>query len=253
LASAPTWRTGLLDLLGQTDPWLALPFSREVLAETNQPDEYALALRNLGWVNINRQLDEEIAGAFAAMLHREDWLNNPTVGYLEGFDLAVELGGPEMVRRMGDLIVPRAQSERVDPVTFAAFLALDRMVQRQPDDFLAVLQAAPDWLQDTPNYRAALMSRLDVRQPAQLAALEGYLRNPRVGHTEKTDFLARFPNRSSMQGHRLVTSWEDVRTQRGLDPASVEQLAQWRQDPSFRELHAEMAAAETRLKQSLGR
>lgn len=52
LDEAPSYRSALLDLLGQTDPEAALHFSQSILENTQSPDEYALALRNVAWMSL---------------------------------------------------------------------------------------------------------------------------------------------------------------------------------------------------------
>ncbi|MCU0749383.1 MAG: hypothetical protein MUF13_07550, partial [Akkermansiaceae bacterium] len=56
LATAPTLRTALLDLLVTLDPTLALELARTIMNQTSSPDEYAIALRNLAWNDLDGDL-----------------------------------------------------------------------------------------------------------------------------------------------------------------------------------------------------
>lgn len=210
LAETPSYRVGLLDLLGQTDPDATVAYSRIILAETTRPDEYALALRNLAWLNHDNALSAEIGTRFAAMLDRDDWRTDPTAGYLEAFDVAAALGGAGMVGELASVLRLTTPEGRVieSAVNRAAFIALDRIMLREPDTVAGLFQADPAFLDFAPNHRASLLARLDPASPAQQQALRTYLTALDPQGPELAYFVRIFPNANFFESNRLVTSWE---------------------------------------------
>ena len=214
LAESPRYRVALLDLLGQTDPDTAVAYSRSILAETTQPDEYALALRNLAWLDHEGTLTAEVSSRFSAMLDRTDWLAAPTTGYLEAFDIAVAVGGNTMISELSSVLRLTTHDPAVDraKIDRAAFIALDRIMQREPDSIAALFTADPTFLDFAPNHRASLLSRLDPASPSGQKTLRTYLQSIPPAGEELAYFIKIFPNPNSFEGNRLVTSWETSST-----------------------------------------
>ena len=214
LAESPRYRVALLDLLGQTDPDTAVAYSRSILAETTQPDEYALALRNLAWLDHEGTLTAEVSSRFSAMLDRTDWLAAPTTGYLEAFDIAVAVGGNAMISELSSVLRLTTHDPAVDraKIDRAAFIALDRIMQREPDSIAALFTADPTFLDFAPNHRASLLSRLDPASPSGQKTLRTYLQSIPPAGEELAYFIKIFPNPNSFEGNRLVTSWETSST-----------------------------------------
>jgi len=235
LDEAPTLRVALLDWLAQTDPSQALDYSRALLPLTSHSDEYAIALRNLAWLNPNGALDMEIAAAFAQMLDRGDWLAKPTAGFLEAFDAAVAIGGRDSWLQLGSVL--RMETTTGDspehPANRAAFIALDRLMLREPETLVALLRDQPDWLSWAPLHRASLLTRLDVRSESQRAFLRGYLLSGAHFPGELEYFSSVFPNVNRFSGNRLVTEWEGMQATPDLDQATLDQVRHWTTDPAF--------------------
>lgn len=243
---SPTWRTALLDYLGQTDPSQFIAYSRVLLGTTASPDEYAMSLRNLGWGNINGRFNEEIRGYFAAMLARPDWKQQPSAGYLEAFDLAVESGAVNEVASV--LNAGTAEGEPV--VSRAAFVALDRIMLRSPDKLVGKFLSDPAFLSATPLHRASLLSRLDVRKPEQADLLARYLQRSDHAPGELEYFSDLFPNGNRFASHRLVTTPEEggsIADMQDLDRASLETVRGWMVDPEFASHWGELAKIVARL------
>lgn len=207
LDQSPTYRVALIDLLGQTEPDAVVAYSRQLIAETSRPDEYAVALRNLAWLDHENALTREISADFTRMLDRADWRSAPTTGYLEAFDIAVAVGGDAMVAELASVVRLTAEQPALNR---AAFVALDRIALREPQTLAAIVTADPSFLDFAPNHRASLLSRLDPAQPAQQAALLAYLRTVPAGGDEIAYFAKIFPNSHFFESHRLVTPWETV-------------------------------------------
>lgn len=245
MEETPTFRTALLDLLGQTDPGLSADYARRVLKETASADEYALGLRNVAWADPGGRFTEELRQGFRAMLARPTWTAAPSTGFLEAFDLAVATGAVEEV---ATLIPPQAGDAPEHPVTRAAFVALDRLMLSDPASVVAWWQRNPDALSGAPDYRASLLSRLDVRDPAQEQILSSYLLRQDHGPGELAYFTRLFPNGNFFTGYRLVTGAVDgTGNVAARDQATVEILQEWLQRPEFESRRPELAAMVARL------
>ncbi|MBL9154593.1 MAG: hypothetical protein JNK37_19095 [Verrucomicrobiales bacterium] len=249
LDEAPTWRVALLDWLAQTDPGLASDYSRGFLPGANRPDEYAIALRNLAWLNVDGTFDAEIATAFSGMLDRPEWLANPSAGFLEAFDVAVALGGADLWRQVGSVLKIEGPGGAVPehPVNRAAFVALDRLMQREPETLIGILQETPDWLQWAPRHLTSLLTRLDVRSDAQRDFLRDYLLSGQAPAGELEYFATVFPNLNAFVGNRLVSEWEGLRQAPGLDRATLETVSAWMQDPAFAAVAPHLRVIQGRL------
>jgi hypothetical protein len=234
LDSAPTWRTSLLDWLGQMDPREAAAYSREVLATTNSADEYALALRNFVWATPPPLATAEVADYLQNMLERPEWRQNPSAGYLEAFDIALELG-PTGLNQMAEALRSAASGDQKSDraIEHAAFVALDRMFLRDPNQFIETMERSPELLQNLPDHRASLYSRLDVREGAQTVFLEKYLIGTAPDSPEMLYFFSVFPNPNRFVNHRLVSQPSAEATTEPMaevDRATVEQARRWLSD-----------------------
>jgi len=244
---APTLRTLLLDLLGQTDPKISAQLSREILGTTNSADEYALALRNLAWTNHDRRLDEELLGWLRGMLGRSRWLAEPSDGFLEAFDAAVDLGAAAEMAR----VLSFTSQDPSSPADRAAFLALDRIMISDPQDILDPAARDESFLSASPMHRASLFSRLDVRDPRQQAALADYLLRFPHAPGELEYFSRISPNGNRFVGHRLITSPEPVPSIediQDLDIATAAVLESWASEPAFAARADDLISIHGRLK-----
>lgn len=256
LAEAPTFRVALLDLLGQTDPFQALDYSRAVLGQPLTADEFAIALRNLAWLNPDGQFDEEIRQHFTAMLDQQDWLSNPAAGYLEAFDIALHIGGREMALQLASVLRMDLYDNsgkllgepETHPVNRAAFIALDRLMIREPHTIVQILRDDPSWLDWAGDHRVSLLSRLDPRDPEQRAFLQEILLKPDYFTQDELEYFANlFPNANGFSGNRLVTSAEPVSPQIEIDRAALSVVRSWQRDPRFEEIRPYLQTIETRL------
>ena len=211
LSSAPTLRIVLLDLLPALDPTTALALARELIRHPSSPDEYALALRNLAWNDLDGDLHDELTDAFNRMLGQAAWLEQPSAGLLEAFDIALQIPSPVIFSRLSELIASR-QDPRHAPLVRAASITLDRMILRDPSLLTHARRHIPQWLETAPSHRASLMSRLDLTQTDHQALLVEYLAAPTIGSSERLLFCELFPNGNYLHGHRLVSSAESVPT-----------------------------------------
>ncbi len=237
LDSSPTLRTTLLDWLGQTDPREAAAYSREILATTLSADEYALALRNLVWAIPPPLSDPEVARYLQTLLDRTEWRSNPSAGYLEAFDFAVGLGATGIRQMAGVLQQASAGDSRADRVLeHASFIALDRLLLRDPNLFVQTLEESPGLLADVPDHRASLYSRLDVRDSTQNTFLKKYLVTSDPGSPEMLYFFSIFPNPNRFDNHRLASqagAEGSTEAMALIDRATVQQAKNWLGDTTL--------------------
>jgi hypothetical protein len=245
LDEAPTLRTFLLDELARIDPSAAAEYSKTILAGMDSPDEWAVALRSLALGDSGsdgRALLEEKA---TAMLQYAPWQQDPSVGYLEAFDVAVYLGGTDLVPALSGLV----QSEDNPAVAHAAFLALDRLVINDPAAVLASLESDPDLMDGRESTRADYFARADVRDPQQRQVLESYLLDPAIGAAELNTFAGIYPNANFMISPNLLTQNitldHDALISRDAQSLAVAQ--QWLADPRFAPVAPELQTVVQRL------
>lgn len=208
MEAVPSLRLALLDLLPSLDPLAALEMARTIMNQRPSPDEYALALRNMAWNDLDGDLRDELSGRFMDLL-KTSWIEKPSAGFLEAFDIAVEVGGGPMFDRMVALAA-EATAKGNTAASRAAFMSMDRMIVRDPT-VLNAFSKAPGWMDFAPQQRASLLSRLDITQPDQREIFIRYLSsNHAVG--ELDHFAKIFPNANYLYGHRLVTADEATPT-----------------------------------------
>jgi hypothetical protein len=216
-----------------------------VLASPDSPDEWAVAMRDLAQGDSTSDARAVLADKFQEMLHNESWLQAPSSGYLEAFDVAVYLGGTNFLPAMASLAGPAS-----DPaVAHAAYLVLDRLVLENAAITLSALAADPAMAGDRPAMRADFFARGDVRDSQQRAVLESYLLNPSLSPAELDAFAGIFPNANYMISPDLLT---DTPTPNGADlasrdAASLAAVQQWLQDPRFAGVRPQLQRAEARI------
>lgn len=245
LTEAPTFRTFLLDELARIDPTAAADYAKTILASMDSPDEWAVALRNLLRGDTGDDAQALAKDKFLQMLQSSAWQQSPSVGYLEAFDVAVQLGDPAFVPPLTGLLATKDNPA----VAHAAYLSLDRMVIANPLQTLSALAADPQAMQGRELTRADYFARLDVRDPQQLAVLENYLLNPQLGAAERQQFLGTYPNANFMLSPNLLTAntTPDHTALAARDAASLQVMDQWLVDPRFASLRPQLEAARQRL------
>jgi hypothetical protein len=177
LEEAPTWRIFLLDELARLDPAAAGDYAKVVRASMDSPDEWAVALRNLARGDASADARALLERKTSEMLGNELWRKEPSVGFLEAFDVAVYFGGTSLLPTLTDSTRLRDNSA----VAHASFLALDRLVINEPTVTLAALQGSPDLMTGRESSRANYFARADAGDPLQRQILESYLLDERIG------------------------------------------------------------------------
>src|SRR6185503_8383847 len=179
------------------------------------------------------------------MLTDERWVRAPTDGFLEAFDVAVFLGGT-------NLISPLAQIVRMkdNPASaHAAYLALDRLTIANGTATLSALLANPDLMQGREVTRANYFARADVRDAAQRRVLEDYLLDPALSSAELEKFTGLYPNANYMVSHNLLTRsvTPDGATLAARDAEALRVTQEWLEDARFARLKPQLETVRRRL------
>jgi len=190
-----------LDLLGQLDPKSAAGYAEKILNSMDSPDEWAIALRNYAQAPAKPDASPLLGEKMQSMLTYQPWITDPSQGFLEAFDVAVYLGGTNLLPVLGDLV--RRQDNQA--VAHAAYLALDRLTINDPAAILSFLAANPHVMEGREITRANYFARADVRDPVQRKTLEGYLLNPSLPDEELRAFARLYPSANFMVSQNLLT------------------------------------------------
>jgi cbb3-type cytochrome oxidase subunit 3 len=205
MEATPTLRTALLDLMPSLDPTAALEVAREIMDQKKSQDEYAMAIRNVAWNDLDGDMKEELETRFQQMLNTSDWRKNPSAGFLEGLDVAVELANEKTFATMAQLN-NEALTESNSTLARASLIALDRMVVNDPAILVKAFEDDPELSRLAPDERASLMSRLDITDAAQRKVFLSYLNMPSHGPEELDYFTRIFPNGNFIHGNWLITT-----------------------------------------------
>ena len=249
LSGAPTLRVWALDQLGRLDPTAAANYASRIYARHDSADEWAVALRNDWRVAAPAGRIEPVRARVLQLLADTAWAKQPSIGFLEAFDVVVATMAWEAVPRLEQWLDPaQPQSLRA-----GAWIALDRLTMEVPSDFLPALVQNRAWLASQPLLRAGLVARADLRVESQRQAVETYLQRDDVTKPEGKRFLELLPNVSGTVSHNLVTTVRIASPAQAakLDQVSLASVRAWRSQTRFTRWNGELAAAETRLAESV--
>ncbi len=247
LKTAPTLRTFLLDYLAQIDSKAAAAYAEKILSSQNSADEWAVALRAYARGNSSPDAQTFLQKKIREMLGNRDWRDNPSVGFLEAFDVIVHTRDRELTPELGNMI----QQKDNRALGHAAYLTLDRLVQAAPADVLGQLQTQPELMEGHERTRADFFARADMRDPAQRALLENYLLDSKRSGSELQQFAGIFPNANYMVSYNLLTQ---TVTPTGAELAlrdreALNTVQQWLDDPRFEKLKPQLQTIKSRLEQ----
>jgi hypothetical protein len=202
LASAPTMRVFLLDLLGQVARRARSPaaadVSREILAEKSSADEWAIALRNVAWTE--PQARTYLGGKVREMLAFAPWRASPSAGMLEALDVIVFTRDASLIPDLDEARTAGGE------LAHATDIALDRLADAAPLDVLTWLNTHPRTLDDRPFLRADYFAKADLSQGAQRAQIEIYLTRPDIAAAEKTKLLKALTAPASFVSETLLST-----------------------------------------------
>lgn len=245
LSGWPTLRTFLLDTLLAIDPAAAAALSRKLLTTPTTADEWALALRNVGRVETGAQANAYLRERAEALIANPAWQANPSIGYLNAFDVLVHTRATASTPLLSSLI---QQKDRRD-LAHAGFLTLDRLVQSNPLEVLAQLAADRALLQSRPEMVAQQFARADLRDPAQRQLVKTWLLDPARAATELRSFAATYPNNNRFLSNNLLTA---TARQSGVELARHDRevlaiITGWAEDPAFQPVAQPLRTMTARL------
>lgn len=241
----PTFRTYLIDALLAIDPAAAAQISRGILSSPTTADEWALALRNVGRAEDADQSRDFLREKTVELIRNPDWQANPSIGYLNTFDILVHTGATIETPLLSKLI---QNKERRD-LAHAAFLTVDRLVQQAPADMLENLAADTALQQSRPEMTAQQFARADLRDDRQRELVQQWLLAPERTTTELNAFAGVYPNSNRFVSNNLLTH---EAPQTGADLAAHDRevlriLNTWREDPEFEPILEHLSAMSFRL------
>jgi len=243
----PTFRTFLLDVLSSIDPVTAAAIGREILASPTNPDEWALALRNVARGEPLEQSAAFLQSKTEELITNPAWQADPSIGYLNAFDVLVHIGATGSTPLLSDLV---QRKDRKD-LAHAGFLTIDRLVQRQPADLLGRLAEDRALQASRPEMVAQQFARADVRDPEQREILRGWLLDPARTSMELRSFAGVYPNNNRFVSNNLLTvepaqSGDDLATH---DHAALLTVSAWAGDPAFQPVREHLAVMLSRLEE----
>jgi hypothetical protein len=245
LTEWPTVRTFLLDALSAIDPAAAAALSREILTTSTTADEWALALRNVGRFETSAEANAYLIERTETLIASPEWQADPSVGYLNAFDVLVHANATASTPLLSGLI---QQKDRRD-LAHAGFLTLDRLVQRDPTEVLSQLAADTALQQSRPEMVAQQFARADLRDETQREIVKSWLLDPTRSATELRSFAAVYPNNNRFVSNNLLTT--ETR-QSGAEIAdhdrqTLEILKSWADDPAFQPIADSLRTMTARL------
>jgi hypothetical protein len=245
LTESPSLRTFLLDQLARVDPAAAAAYAETILSTMSSPDEWALALRSYALGSTTSDARSFLEQKMQTLLQYEPWQKEPSVGYLESFDVAVHLGGTNLMPALTTLV----RKTDNQAVAHAAYLALDRLAIADPLATLTKLQTDPDLMTGREATRANYFARADAGDTQQRTLLENYLLNPQLNAAELTTFTGLYPNANYMVSYNLLTRTQtpDHETLSRRDRAALQAVESWLADARFESLKSQLQTMKNRL------
>ena len=245
LAGWPTLRVFLLDLLLKLNPGEASRISREILSAYTSADEWAIALRNVAKGEDSVENREYLRKQTEALITNAEWQQNPSVGFLNAFDVLVYVESTESLPLLSGLVQRKDRND----LAHAAFLTLDRLVQRQPLKMLSLLKDDLALQQSRPEMTAQQFARADLRDVLQQDVVKEWLIDSSRTSTELENFAAIYPNNNRLVSNNLLTF--DAQTSgtelRKHDREVLEVIRRWQLDPSLEIRSRYLRTMETRI------
>ncbi|MGB6222506.1 hypothetical protein [Haloferula sp.] len=227
-------RVALIDWLGQLDKQRAGEVAEQILSEPTHPDEWALCLRNYAWAHPDlEESSDYLIGKWEQMIGVESWMKEPSVGFLEAFDVVVHARAVELTPRLAEMLAD--PSGNAGAVRHAAFLTMDRLVVASPAEMIAALDESAELLDGSDAMHAQMVARADLSEPEQRQQVEEFLLDPERSVEQLDVFAQIFPNANYMVSSNLLTTTiiPDGAERRRRDQAALSQVERWLADDRF--------------------
>lgn len=247
LAEAPSLRVFLLDFLPALDASAADHCGAKVLETATSPDEWAIALRNHARSHPTPEGSAFLRKKAEEMIRNPAWLERPSAGFLEAFDVFVHTRDTAATPLLAKLA--RDQEQRA--AAHAAYLTLDRLVIAEPRAVFAWIGQQPGLFKGRELMQANFFARADVRDGRQRMQVESYLLDSARSTAEIEAFAGIYPNANYMISENLLTRSEipvpaDLAAR---DQAALQVTDEWLADPRFQQLRPHLQTIRSRLQQ----
>ena len=245
LSSWSTWRVFLLDVLFLLDPEKAKEISKLVLENKSNPDEWALALRNVA--ALGRDEDREfIKQRMRDMLAEESWGKKPSSGYLHAFDIIVHTRDTSFFE---DLL-KRCANKDARAIRHASFMVLDRLSQLETSELLKILPILGKQHPDCGVMISQMMARGNALDINHRLAMEQYLLAPTRNDEEIKAFCGVFPNQNQMVSNNLLSPriLPSPTNTSEFDDAAILMVDEWLNNPNFSKIHLPLTQLRQRLR-----
>lgn len=252
LAGHPSLRIALLDWLGGIDPGRAGEVAEGILSTPTDPDEWAVCLRNHARARPGAENHGFLHAKTEELIRNPVWREEPSVGFLEAFDVLVHTRATESTGLLGQLVADTSPEAR--PLAHAAYLTLDRLTIREPAAMMRQLSAHPDLARTRGPMVANMFARADLREPDQRALVREYLLDPVRTRQELHAFAGVYPNANYSISRNLLTK---PTTARGPDLAAHDRAAliqvnKWLENPEFEPVKPCLETMHRRLTRFVG-
>lgn len=202
LVTSPAMRVFAMDVLFELDPKKSSEIAREILDRSNSPDEWAVGLRNFarGAESGYRQIPEDVARDLNAYALRyfsnSEWMENPTAGYLNGFDLLAYSGEVPLLKQAVKF------AGRSSQINNALAVSLSKVASEFP---LAAVATVPNLRSSrfSPRFTGQLYCHLDPSIQEERVSIENYINAPSTNDEEVIGFLSVFPTIPMVQNYGL--------------------------------------------------
>lgn len=202
ILSASSSRAVMLNLLADADPEFALAEAESILSNTDDADLHSVAMQTVSKLADSIDTAERLLdSAVTYHLSNDTWLSEPTVGFLQGFDLAVAHPAETYATQLLDL----ESGDHLREVQYAARLVLDRWSQE--DYMWTVEQFRESPLYGTVDFRlrAQTFARANPESQQELQAFIAYLEDSATSIEEAGRALSLYPLMSNHVSRNLVS------------------------------------------------
>jgi hypothetical protein len=247
LSGHSSLRVALLDWLGQLDSMKAEIVATKILQKPTESDEWAVSLRNFANVNSTFEGREFLRSKTEELIRNPAWRENPSIGYLEAFDVLVQTHAVESTTLLAELVSNKDPNGKA--TAHAAYLALDRLVIAEPVKMMKALAVETNLTRACGPMVANMFARADLRHPLQRELVRNYLLDPSRTPDELAAFSGVYPNANFTISKNLLTRTSTPTAQelRAHDAAALTIVDSWLVEPAFEPLTPYLATMHRRL------
>jgi|GEM_PF-5638303 len=205
---APSYRVALLDFLHEFISPETLDYARGVFQNTTSDQERLLALSIIVKGQGDQGLQEGI-NLINSIFKDSSWLQRPVTYFVEAFDLYVAAHAYDEI----PFLLSLQKSDISREHRWPAYLALYRLVERDPARAGNLILKYFDAMQDYPSLRADLFSQVVPDTASAKQLLNQYLSKENLDQVELQQFFGLLPNQNRFVSDSLFSEdlegWRD--------------------------------------------